>query len=89
MFIFKLIGAPDCLIEFDEFTFKIQRRLTELQDSQSSLFNTGNTTTVLGAGRQFDLMSIKSAPGQYILTGQTNVDSSKINENGYINFDNN
>jgi hypothetical protein len=29
MFIFKLIGAPDCLINFDEFVYKIQRTAVE------------------------------------------------------------
>lgn len=86
MFIFKLIGAPDCLIEFDEFVYKIQKKYTEIQSSNSKLFTTGNTTTIIGAGNNYDLAAIQTGDNQFGLTGQTFIDGTKINRNGYINY---
>lgn len=63
-FIFKLLGAPECLLRFDEFTYKINQSFYQ--------------TTTLTEG------SLGNEVGQ--ATEIFEVDTNKINENGYINY---
>ncbi len=62
MFIFKVIGAPDCMVNFDEFVYKIQRN--------ANISLTDQTTSGWDGTTAFIPVPI-----------------GKVNENGYINFD--
>lgn len=42
MFIFKLVGAPDCLINFDEFVYKIKRSAVQFDTSVVDEFSNEN-----------------------------------------------
>lgn len=61
MFIFKVIGAPDCMVNFDEFVYKIQRN--------ANISLTDQTTSGWDGTTAFIPVPI-----------------GKVNENGYINF---
>lgn len=61
MFIFKLIGAPECLVNFNEFVYKIQRN--------ANISLTDQTTSGWDGTTAFIPVPI-----------------GKVNENGYINF---
>jgi hypothetical protein len=62
MFIFKVIGAPNCLVNFNEFVYKIQKNANvQLSDQFLGGLNTNDAIYVP-------------------------IPLGKINENGYINF---
>ncbi len=61
MFIFKLIGAPECMVNFNEFVYKIQRN--------ANISLTDQTTSGWDGTTAFIPVPI-----------------GKVNENGYINF---
>lgn len=78
MFIFDLIGAPECLVNFNEFVYKINRNSSV--SLATTTLNVGNNSFTVPAAN-----GVFATPAQNgLLTVPTPV--GKVNQYGYVNF---
>jgi len=75
MFIFKILGAPECLVNFNEFVYNIERVITDV---------TPNTISPVTSSLDAQLVEFQSSEPTELSSETTTLD--KINEYGFINY---